>query len=210
MLTGDPAALGCWAALLSLMVNAAFSSPLYLPAGAALLAILLGAVEAAAAGRVWTLPATVPARAAGMVLAAALCAAAWPYCWNRGAVDLAVGQASGALARGDMESADAALQEALRRDPSHMEAWSLTGRLRFERGQYDAAAAAFERALRAGYNPNVFEARAGALWKSGRRAEAIAQVEQLVRLRPDLGWAARELRLLRAAPAVQASARSSP
>ena len=91
------------------------------------------------------------------------------------------------------------MQAAFRYAPDHMEAWSLAGRLRFLRGQYPASAEAFDRALRLGYDADVFEAKAGALWKSGRRAEAVAVLEELVRLRPGLPWAARELKLLRAA-----------
>ena len=198
----DPPALGCWAALVALGVNAVFASPLYLPASAGLAAVLLGAVEAAAAGESFRLlPAARPARWAACLAAAGLCAVAWPYCWRRAAADAAVGRAGAAMARRDWPAAAGALRAALASDPAHREAWSLEGRLRFQRRAYPEAAEAFERAARLGYDPEVFEGKAAALWKAGYRAAAVSTLEELARLRPDLPWPGRQVRALRAAAA---------
>ncbi len=71
-LAGDPLALGCWAALISLLVNAAVAFPLHLPASLMLFAVLLGAVEGAACAR--AVPVSLPRFAALLVAAALLLA----------------------------------------------------------------------------------------------------------------------------------------
>lgn len=68
-LAGDPLALACWAALISLLVNAAVAFPLHLPASLMLFAVLLGTVEAVACAR--AVPVSLP-RFAALLAAAVL------------------------------------------------------------------------------------------------------------------------------------------
>jgi O-antigen ligase len=194
----DPVALGCWAGLISLSVNLAYASPLYLPASLALFAVLAGTVEAAASTATVRLPAR-PTRCAAPVLAVILCALALPFAWGHAAGEIAISGAIRALQRRDQTTAAAAVGEAERREPGRMETWTLAGRFHFATGRYDAAAEAFRRAATLGYDPQVFASRSAALWYAGRRAEALSTLEELARLRPDLKWTRERIRYLRAA-----------
>jgi len=83
------------------------------------------------------------------------------------------------------------IEALLREDPTHQRAWSIAGFLHAEKGRFDDAIAAFERAV--ALNPRdaacVFN-YAFALQRAGRHDEAIGRFQQAVELDPsiDRAW----------------------
>ena len=197
-LAPDGAALGMWAAVVALAVDALFASPFYLPGSLAMAALLLGATEAAAAAgeRPLRLPARLAACAAGLALGAA----ALTWCWHAGAAQFELQRAATAVAFREWDGAANAAAAAIRHSPS-LEAYSMQGRVRLARRDFDGAAESYLRAAGLGFDTDVFAGRATALWHAGRRPEAVQLLQELGWLRPDLEWPRRRLMELRATSA---------
>lgn len=183
-LSADGAALGFWAAVVAMMVNALYGFPFFLPGCVALCAIFLGAAEAGLATR-HALPPSRLLRLAACtgVLAGAL--VAWHWCWRYAASEHALRRANSAISRQSWDRAAADVERALQNDPHRLEAHYLSGHLSLVREDYVSANAAFDRAARLGYKAEVFTEKSAALWRTQRGAEAIAELEKLLWLRPD-------------------------
>lgn len=186
-LAADGVALGCWAALLALLINASIAFPLHLPSTLMLFVVLLGLVEAAGCRRVARIPLASrwSAVAAGL-LALALCGNAGHWSWRQVSADLALRRSSMALRDGRWSDAEACAATAIRNAPGRPEGYLASGRLAMEQGRYAQALAAFNAALKLAFDPRAFEWKALALTKTGQTAEAFATINELTRLRPDL------------------------
>lgn len=83
---------------------------------------------------------------------------------------------------------DAAIHTAIHYAPTRLDAYAILGRLHVERGEYEQALLALDPAQRLGFDVEVYDLKATALEGSGQRAAAIATLNELVWLRPDLQW----------------------
>lgn len=183
-LSADGAALGFWGAVVAMMVNALYAFPFFLPGSLALCAIFLGATEAGLASRRDLPPSRLLRLAACTgVLAGALMA--WQWSWCFAASEYEIHRANTAISRQSWDQAAAAIEKALHYDPQRLEPHYLSGHLSLIREDYVSANAAFDRAARLGYRAEVFTERSAALWRAERGAEAISELEKLLRLRPD-------------------------
>jgi O-antigen ligase len=194
-LARDPIALGFWAGLLALMVNALVASPFYLPGSLGCGAILLGATQAAGSIRTVAIP-----RAGRAVLYAATfagCVVASIWCWNRGIAEYQMDRASQAMAVHDWRQAEAVLEAARRHDPFRPEIHALLGRLQLAQRQFTIAARTYSHAATLGPSEEVFAGWSTALWYQGRNGEALQVLERLTWQRPDLEWPRRRVAQLR-------------
>jgi O-antigen ligase len=198
-LVHDGTALGCWAAVVAMLVNALGASPFYLPGTLGTIAILLGA--ALAAGTAFR-PVEVPRLARAAACAAALAAgvAAFQWCGRRAASEEALQRAANAIALERWDDASRAAGMASKADPGRLQAWSMAGRAQLARREYDAAVESYSRAAALGYDVEVWAGKASALWHAGRGPAALETLEELARLRPDLAWPRERLAELRRRP----------
>ena len=203
----DPTALGLWGAVVAMLANALFASPFYLPGSLALAAIFLGASEAAVA-EFRPLAWSRAVRAAACAAAVAGCLSAWHWCARRAASEYALQRAAIAISLRSWDNAAAALRDAASHDDARFEAHSMAGRVCLARREFAAARIAYNRAAALGYNIEVFAGKATALWHADRRADAVAVLEQLAWLRPDLEWPQRRIAELRSS--ITAPARRTP
>jgi O-antigen ligase len=195
-LSAEGAALGLWAAVMAMLADALFASPLNLPGSLALTAIFLGGSEAAAAAFrpvAWSRA----GRTAACAAALAVCAWTWHWCACRAASEYALQRAAIAVGLRSWDAAAAALREAGAHDPTRFETHSMAGRVSLARREFPAAGEAYTRAAALGYNIDVFAGKATALWHDDQRAAAVAVLEQLAWLRPDLEWPQRRIAELR-------------
>jgi len=75
----------------------------------------------------------------------------------------------------------------------------MLGRLHFGRGEYAEALTALNQASKLGFWVDVYDWKGTALEKTGQRAEAVAILNELVWLRPDLQWPRERLSSLKQA-----------
>ncbi|MBI3950269.1 MAG: O-antigen ligase family protein [Acidobacteria bacterium] len=196
-LANDPVALGCWAALISLLVNAAVAFPLHLPTTLMLFAVLLGAVEGVGCKKTMALSLSAPpARIAILLLAVTLCFTAYRSSYHRVAADTALFRASAALGSHHWNEAEKAMRAAIHHAPARLDGYAILGRLHLERGEYERALTVLDQAMRLGFDTDVYDWKATALQRTGQRAAAIATLNELVWLRPDLQWPRQRLSAL--------------
>lgn len=191
VLGANPVALGCWAALLSLLVNAAVAFPLHLPASLMLFVVLLAVVEATVSKKTITAPR--PARIVIVLLISVLCFLAYRSSYHRLVADAQLARAEAAFKGQQWSEAERFIRAAIYHRPTQMDAHAMLGRLHFERREYQDALRAFDRAMSLGFDVDLYEWKATVLERSGQRAEAIATLQELVWLRPDLIWARQRL-----------------
>lgn len=184
----DPVALGCWAATISLLVNAAVAFPLHLPATLMLFVVLVAVIEAAATKKTVNLFNRNDARVAVVLTLVVLCFSAYRLSYHRLRAESALWRAESALTAEDWTAADAAINTAMQHAPARWESHAMLGRLHFARGAYIQAVTAFERAQKLGYDAEIFDLKATALEASGETAAAITTLQEIVWLRPDLKW----------------------
>jgi len=94
-----------------------------------------------------------------------------------------------ALTAGDLELAETLLGEALAGDAGVAETYSLIGRVRLARGEYDQAVAVFEQGL--GLKPDSFALSMGlatAMLRAGRTDESLEVVTRAAEQRPSEAW----------------------
>jgi arylsulfatase A-like enzyme/Tfp pilus assembly protein PilF len=94
-----------------------------------------------------------------------------------------------ALTAGNLELAETLLGEALAGDAGVAETYSLIGRVRLARGEYDEAVAVFEQGL--GLKPNSFALSMGlatAMLRAGRTDDSLEVVARAAEQRPDEAW----------------------
>ncbi|MBI4469361.1 MAG: tetratricopeptide repeat protein, partial [Acidobacteria bacterium] len=196
-LADDPVALGCWAVLISLLVNAAVAFPLQLPTTLMLFAVLLGAVEGAACNKTIVLSlSAAPVRISIWILAVIICLTAYRSSYHRLAADAALWRASAALEGHHWGEAEKAIRTAIDHAPTRLDGYCMLGRLQVEQGEYDRALTTLDQAMRLGFDTEVFDWKATALERSGRRAAAVATLNELAWLRPDLNWPRQRLSAL--------------
>ena len=198
-LGSEPLALGCWAAVISLLVNAAFAFPLRLPASLMLFVVLTATVEASVAQRTVTLKRS--AIAARVMIALLICGLgflAYRSSYHRWSADAALWRADAALQSKQLNKAEISMRAAIYHAPKRVDGQAMLGRLHFERGDYDAALRAFDQAISRGFDVDVYEWKALVLEKLGRRDEAVNTLQELLWLRPDLIEARQKLRSLSA------------
>ena len=95
---------------------------------------------------------------------------------------LQVGRAPGGLLR----AADAAVAEAMRLDPVAIEPRAFRGDLLLAAGRHAEAAAAYERAAAHETRPEILVHHVLALWRLGRRDEALVQMRRGTAVAPRL------------------------
>ncbi len=197
VLSDDPVVFGCWAALISLLVNAAIAFPLHMPTSLMLFVLLLGAVEGAASTKNITLSLSAPqARLGILLLALSLCLPTYHFSYQRLTANAALLRARAALERRDWNEAETAIRAAIHHGPARLEGYSMLGRLHVERGEYDRALRALDEAMRLGFATDVYDWKAMAYERVGRRAAAITTLKELAWLRPDLRWPRQRLSAL--------------
>jgi tetratricopeptide (TPR) repeat protein len=197
-LADDPVALGCWAALISLLVNAAVAFPLHLPTSLMLFAVLLGAVEGAAGHKTIVLSLSAPpVRILILILAVIICLTAYRSSYHRLTADAALLRASAALEGHHWDEAEKAIGTAIDHAPTRLDGYSMLGRFHLEQGEYERALNALNQAMKLGVDVEVYDWKATALEHTGQRAAAIATLNELVWLRPDLSWPHQRLTTLK-------------
>ena len=188
-LADDAVALGCWAALISLLVNAAVAFPFHLPTSLMLFAVLLGVVEATVCKKTLALSLSAsPARIAIVLLVLIICFVAYRSSYHLLAADSALFRANAALEGQQWNEAETAIRKAIQHAPTRLDGQIMLGRLHVERGEYEQALLALDQAQRLGYDVQVYYLKATALEASGQHTAAIATLNELVWLRPDLTW----------------------
>lgn len=193
-LTADSMVLGCWAALISILVNSAFAFPLHLPASLMLFTVLLAVVEATVTHRRMNLAKN--ARLLIMLVILIICFLAYRSSYHQLVADAQLSWADAALQARQWREAEASINAAIYHAPTYIDGHAMLGRLYFQRGEYDAAVRAFDQAKNLAFDVDVYEWRAMALEKAGRRREAIATLQELTWLRPDLIEARQKLNAL--------------
>ncbi|MEJ7712781.1 MAG: hypothetical protein WKF84_23765 [Pyrinomonadaceae bacterium] len=169
-LAGDPVALGCWAAVISLLVNAAVAFPLHLPTTLMLFVVLVAVVEGAASQKtVGLLNSAILLRIAIVLLALILCFSAYQSSYHRLVADAALWQADAALESQEWNEAEAAIRTAIQHAPTRLDGQAMLGRLHVERGEYEQALLALDQAQRLGYGLEIYDLKAMAFEASGER-----------------------------------------
>lgn len=196
-LGSDPVALGCWAALISIFVNSLFAFPLHLPTTLMLLVVLAGAVEASVCKNVAAFPKPYVARYALIVPILIVCFLAFSYGYHRFSAESALLRSLAALQTGDWTEADTSARTAIRHAPTRDEGYAALGRLQLEMRNDRNALDAFDQAIKLGFDADVYEGKAIALERIGQRSSAIATLNELIRLRPDLESPRRQLAKLK-------------
>lgn len=201
-LRGDPVSLGCWAALVSILVSAAFGFPTHLPTSLMLLAVLTAVVEASVNKRRIGLPKGLPMRSLVLipVLIAGLISGGNAY--SRLSTETALRRAESATRNSELQAAESSIRDAIRHTPTSNRAYKLLGMLAQERGNGQLSVAAYDRALVYGFDVDVFLMKASSLEKLGRRLEAAETLRELIRLRPDLASPRSKLALLEGGPEI--------
>ena len=188
-LAGEPLALGCWAAVISLLVNAAVAFPMHLPASLMLFVVLVAVVEAAAANKTMDLASSpIPARVAIVLLVLILSLSAYWLSYDRLKTEAALWRADTAFVRGSSNDAEADIRIAIEHGPNRLEGHVMLARLHVERGEYKEALPILERARAIGFDVEIFDLKAKAHTALSNYREAVITLNELVRLRPDLRW----------------------
>ncbi|MBI3950715.1 MAG: O-antigen ligase family protein [Acidobacteria bacterium] len=199
-LANSPVALGCWAALISLLVNAAVAFPLHLPTSLMLFAVLLAVVEGPVCKKTFSVSLPVaPARLGILLLAMTLCLIIYRSSYHQLAADAALFRASVALESGRWSDAEKAIHTAIGHAPTRREGYSMLGRLHLQRDEYEQALVALNQAMKLGFDVEVYDWKAMALERTGQHAVAVATLNELAWLRPDLSWPRQRLSALRKA-----------
>ena len=196
VLAGDPVALGCWAAVISLLINAAVAFPLHLPTTLMLFVVLVAVVEGAVSKKTVGLSKSALARIAIVLLILIFCFLAYRSSYHRLASEAALWRAQAALDSQRWDEAETAISTAIQHAPTRLDGRAMLGRLHLERGEYAQALTALNQAMKLGFDVDVYDWKATALEKTGQRAEAVATLNELVWLRPDLQWPRERLRFL--------------
>jgi O-antigen ligase len=197
VLAGDPVTLGCWAAVISLLINAAVAFPLHLPTTLMLFVVLVAVVEGAASKKTIGLSKSLLPRIALGLLILVLCVLAYRSSYHRLAAEGALWQAQTALDSQRWDKAETSIRTAIQHAPTRVDGQAMLGRLHLERGEYAEALTALNQAMKLGVDVNVYDWKATALEKTGQRAEAVATLNELVWLRPDLQWPRERLSALK-------------
>jgi O-antigen ligase len=187
-LAGDPVALGCWAAVISLLINAAVAFPLHLPTTLMLFVVLTAVVEGAVSKKTVGLSKSAFPRIAIVLLILIFCFLAYRSSYQRLATESALWRAETALDSGRWNEAETAIRAAIQNAPTRLDGQAMLGRLHLERGEYAEALTALNQAMKLGFDVDVYDWKATALEKTGQRAEAVATLNELAWLRPDLQW----------------------
>lgn len=188
-LRNDAVALGCWSAVISLLVNALVAFPMRLPASLMLFVVLVAVVEAAAAKKTVNLfNRAARARVLTALVVIVLCFSAYRLGYQMFRTETALRHAESALAEKDWARAEMAINTAMQHAPARSDSHAMRGRFHFARGEYTQAVIAFERAQKLGYDSEMFDLKATALEASGQTKAAITTLNELVWLRPDLNW----------------------
>jgi O-antigen ligase len=198
-LAGDPVALGCWAAVISLLVNAAVAFPLHLPTSMMLFVVLAAVVEGTVSKKTVGLSKSALARIAIALLISVVCFLAYRSSYHQLAVEGALWRAETALDSQRWNEAETSINTAIQQAPTRLDGPAMLGRLHLERGEYPQALTALDQAMKLGFEVDVYDWKATALEKTGQRAEAVATLNELAWLRPDLQWPRERLASLKQA-----------
>jgi hypothetical protein len=203
LLARDPVALGCWAAVISLLVNAVVAFPLHLPTTLMLFVVLVAVVEATATKKtVGLVKSVVPVRIAVVLLSLILCFSAYRHSYHRLLSEAALWRAQEALDSQRWNEAEIAIRAAIQNAPTRQDGQAVLGRLHLERGEDQDALTALNEAMKLGFDVQVYDWKATAQERTGQRAAAIATLNELAWLRPDLQWPRERLTSLKQASEV--------
>ena len=198
-LAGDSVALGCWAGVISLLVNAAVAFPLHLPTTLMLLVVLTAVVEGAVSKKTVGPSKSALPRIAIVLLILIFCFLAYRSSYHRLASEAALWRAEADLDSQRWNEAETSILTAIQHAPTRLDGQAMLGRLHLERGDYAEALTALNQAMKLGFDVEVYDWKATALEKTGQRAEAIATLNELAWLRPDLQWPRERLSSLKQA-----------
>ena len=188
VLAGDPLALGCWAAVISLLINAAVAFPLHLPTTLMLFVVLVAVVEGTVSKKRVGLSKSALARFAIVLLILVSCFQAYRSSYHRLASESALWRADAALQSQRWNEAETYITNAIQHAPTRLDGQAMLGRLDLERGENTEALTALNQAMKLGFDVSVYDWKATALERIGHRAEALATLNELLWLRPDLQW----------------------
>lgn len=188
VLAGDSVALGCWAAVISLLVNAAVAFPLHLPTTLMLFVVFVAVVEGAVSRKTVGPSKSLLPCIAIVLLTLVFCFQAYRSSYHRLASEAALWRAEAALDSQSLNEAETDIRTAIQHAPHRLDGQAMLGRLNLERGEYEQALTALNQAMKLGFDVDVYDWKATALEKTGQRAEAIATLNELTWLRPDLQW----------------------
>ena len=190
-LASDPLTLGLWAAMISILVNAAVAFPFHLPTTLMLFVILVAAIEAAVVRKTSDLTKHTLHRSMAFALPVLMiCFSAYWSGYDRIIADAALWRADAALESRQFDKAEPDIRTALEHAPQRLDGHLFMGRLMVARRKYEQALVSLETAKKLGADADVFDLQATALKALGRKSEAILALNELARLRPDLKWAA--------------------
>lgn len=187
--SADPISLGCWAAIISLLINSIVAFPLHLPTTLMLFVVLAAVVEAAACDRTVDISeSSRPLRIVGVLLVLVLCISGYRSSYHLLVAESALWRADAALTSGRWNDAEESIRTSMQHAPTRIEPYAMLGRLYFERGEDQDALTALNQAMNLGFRVEVYELRASALERIGQREAAIGTLKELAWLRPDLDW----------------------
>ncbi|MGH9947864.1 MAG: O-antigen ligase family protein [Pyrinomonadaceae bacterium] len=188
-LAGNPVELGCWAGVISILVNAAVAFPIHLPTTLMLLVVLIAAVEAAARKKsVRIALVAVPRRITIALVTIVLCVSAFWISYDRVVADTALWRADAALVKNQFDYAEPEIRTAIEHSPIEQVGRLMFGRLLVERGEYAEALTVLNQAQKFGFDVETYDLKATVYAALGQQDNAVESMNELIRLRPDLLW----------------------
>ena len=188
-LSDNPAALGCWAAVISLLVNAAGAFPFHLPTTLMLFAVLVAAVEAAASKESLR-----PVQMGRQSLIAftfvtiTICFSAFCFGYDHVVANAALRRAEATLANKQFDGAEPEIRAAIKHNPTEQAGHIMLGRLLLERREFPEALENLNEAQKLGFDAEIFDLKANLYTAFGQHDKAVESLNELIRLRPDLLW----------------------
>ncbi len=198
-LARDPLVLGFWAAIISILVNAAVAFPFHLPTTLMLFVMFVAVVEAGAAKHTARLTISGRFKRPAVAISALLiCGSAYWFSYDRILADAALWRAEALLETKQFSEASRHIQTAVNHAPTNLDGRIMLGLIQIERGQHAQGLSTLDAAQKLGFDERMFDLKATALNESGRQPVAIEEIEKLIRLRPDLQWPRYRLAALQA------------
>jgi tetratricopeptide (TPR) repeat protein len=154
-------------------------------------------VEGAASKKTVGLSKSALARIAVASFVLVICFLAYRSSYHRFAAETALWRADAALESQRWNEAETYITSAIQHAPTRLDGPAMLGRLHLERGENTEALTALNQAMKLGFDVSVYDWKATALERIGHRAEAVATLNEIAWLRPDLQWPRERLSTLK-------------